>query len=46
MITRQVSETIEDIYGFEIGDSMAFDITYRLLPHIKDWQSISLTKYI
>ena len=36
--TRQISETIEDIYGFEVSDGMVSDITERLLPQIEDWQ--------
>jgi len=32
MTTRQISETIEDIYGFEVSDGMVSDITDRLLP--------------
>ena len=38
MTTRQISETIEDIYGFEVSDGMVSDITERLLPQIEDWQ--------
>ena len=38
MTTRQISETIEDIYGFEVSDGMVSDITDRLLPQIEDWQ--------
>ena len=37
MTTRQISETIEDIYGFEVSDGMVSDITDRLLPQIEDW---------
>ena len=36
MTTRQISETIEDIYGFEVSDGMVSDITDRLLPQIED----------
>ena len=39
MTTRQISETIEDIYGFEVGDGMVSDITDRLLPQIEEWQN-------
>lgn len=39
MTTRQISETIEDIYGFEVSDGMVSDITDRLLPQIEDWQN-------
>ena len=38
MTTRQISETIKDIYGFEVSDGMVSDITDRLLPQIEDWQ--------
>lgn len=38
MTTRQISETIENIYGFEASDGMVSDITDRLLPQIEDWQ--------
>ena len=36
MTTRQISETIEDIYGFEVSDGMVSDITDKLLPQIID----------
>ena len=42
MTTRQISETIEDIYGFEVSDGMVSDITDRLLPQIEDWQKCPL----
>ena len=32
MTTRQISDTIEEIYGFEVSDGMVSDITDRLLP--------------
>ena len=38
MTTRQISDTIEEIYGFEVSDGMVSDITDRLLPQIEDWQ--------
>lgn len=38
MTTRQISETIEDIYGFEVSDGLVSDITDRLLPQIEEWQ--------
>ena len=38
MTTCQISDTIEDIYGFEVSDGMVSDITDRLLPQIEDWQ--------
>ena len=36
--TRQISEIIEDIYGFEVSEGMVSDITDRLLPEIEEWQ--------
>ncbi len=39
MTTRQISETIENIYGFEVSDGMVSDITDRLLPQIEEWQN-------
>ena len=43
MTTRQISETIEDIYGFEVSEGMISDITDRLLPEIEEWQQRPLT---
>ena len=39
MTTRQISETIEDIYGFEVSEGMVSDITDKLLPQIEEWQN-------
>ena len=38
MTTRQISETIEDIYGFETSEGFISDVTDKLLPQIEDWQ--------
>ena len=35
MTTRQISETIEDICGFEVSEGMVSDITDKLLPEIE-----------
>lgn len=35
MTTRQISDTIEDIYGFEVSESMISNITDKLLPRMK-----------
>lgn len=43
MTTRQISETIEDIYGFEISEGMVSDITDKLLPRIEEWQNRPLS---
>lgn len=39
MTTRQISETIKDIYGFEVSDGFVSDVTDRLLPEIEEWQN-------
>ena len=36
MTTRQISETIEDIYGFETSESFISDVTDKILPQIDD----------
>ena len=36
--TRQISEHIEDIYGFDVSESFVSDVTDRLLPVIEEWQ--------
>lgn len=42
--TRQISEQIEDIYGFEVSEGLVSDITDKLLPEIEDWQHRPLSK--
>ena len=42
--TRQISEQIEDIYGFEVSEGMISDITDKLLPEIEDWQNRPLSR--
>ena len=41
--TRQISEQIEDIYGFDISEGMVSDITDKLLPEIDEWQKRPLS---
>ena len=43
MTTRQLSDTIEDIYGFEVSEGMVSDITDKLLPEIENWQNRPLS---
>jgi len=40
MTTKQISETIEDIYGFETSESFISDVTDKILPQIEDWQNL------
>jgi len=42
--TSQISEQIEDIYGFEVSEGMISDITDKLLPEIEDWQNRPLSR--
>ena len=37
--TRQISDIIEDIYGFEVSESFISNVTDKLLPQIEDWQN-------
>ena len=39
MSTRQISDTIEELYGFEVSDSFVSDVTDKILPQIQEWQS-------
>lgn len=43
MTTTQISEMVEDIYGFEISEGMVSDITDKLLPQIDEWQNRPLS---
>lgn len=40
MTTRQISETIGDIYGFEASEGFISDVTDKILPQIEDWLSV------
>ncbi len=42
--TRQISEHIEDIYGFEVSEGFVSDVTDRLLPQIEEWQQRPLSE--
>jgi transposase-like protein len=37
--TRQISDTIEELYGFEVSDGFVSDVTDKILPQIQQWQS-------
>ena len=39
MTTRRISETIEDIYGFETSEEFISDVTDKILPQIEDWKN-------
>ena len=38
MTTRQISETLMDIYGFEASEGFISDVTDKILPQIEEWQ--------
>lgn len=42
--TRQISEQIDDIYGFDVSEGMVSDITDKLLPQIEEWQNRPLSE--
>jgi putative transposase len=44
MTTRQISEQIDDIYGFEVSEGLVSDITDKLLPQIEEWQHRPLSE--
>lgn len=39
LTTRQISEQVEDIYGFDVSESFVSDVTDKILPEIEDWQN-------
>ena len=39
MTTRQISDTLMDIYGFEASEGFISDVTDKLLPQIEEWQN-------
>ena len=38
MTTRKISDTLEDIYGFEASEGFT-DVTDKIMPQIEDWQN-------
>ncbi len=44
MTTRQISDTLEDIYGFEASEGFISDVTDKILPQIEDWQNRPLSE--
>jgi len=43
MSTRQISAQIQDIYGFDVSESMVTGITNKILPDIEAWQKRPLS---
>ncbi len=44
MTTRQISDTLEDIYGFEASEGFISDVTDKIMPQIQDWQNRPLSE--
>lgn len=44
MTTRQISNTLEDIYGFEASEGFISDVTDKIMPQIEDWQNRPLSE--
>ena len=44
MSQRDISSTIEDIYGFEVSHEMISDITDTILPEVEEWRNRPLKK--
>jgi len=42
--TREISEQIEDIYGFETSAEMVSKVTDKIIPQIEAWQSRALSE--
>ena len=45
MTTRQISEAIEDIYGFEISNETISEITDSVLEQLEEWQNRPLKRF-
>ncbi|MDD4512127.1 MAG: IS256 family transposase [Eubacteriales bacterium] len=43
MSTRQISDQVKDIYGFEVSEGLVTEITNQLLPEIEAWQKRPLS---
>jgi transposase-like protein len=43
LTTRQISEQIEEIYGFDVSEGMVSNVTDKLLPQIEEWQNRPLS---
>ena len=44
LTTREISEQIEDIYGFEASAELVSRVTDKVLPQIESWQSRRLSE--
>ena len=44
LTTREISEQIEDIYGFETSAEMISKVTDKIMPQIEEWQQRTLSE--
>lgn len=44
LTTREISEQIEDIYGFEASAELVSKITDKIIPQIEEWQNRPLSE--
>ena len=44
MSTRQISETMRDIYGFDVSKDFVSNVTDKILPQIEEWQNRPLSE--
>ena len=44
MTTCQISDTLEDIDGFEASEGFISDVTDKIMPQIEDWQNRPLSE--
>ena len=42
--TRQISDQIEEIYGFDVSEGFVSDVTDKILPEIEEWQNRPLAE--
>ena len=45
MSQRDIAETIEEIYGFEVSSEKISKITDRALDRVEEWQNRPLKKF-
>ena len=46
MSTRDISDTVKDIYGVEVSADMISKITDKIIPKALQWQNRPLDMYI
>ena len=44
LTTREISEQIEDIYGFEASAELVSRVTDKIVPQIEEWQNRTLSE--